>query len=200
MKRKLINWEKIHGLLPAIVQHAQTGRVLMLGYMNQEALLKTLKTEKVWFFSRTKKRLWMKGETSGNYLSCMGMELDCDGDTMLVRAIPSGPTCHNGKDSCFAQDGVSNVFAELFGIIEERKKNMPRKSYTALLLKGGIAKICEKIDEESREVIRAARRESKKRLTEESVDLLYHLFVLCAARSVGLSDISTVIRTRDKLR
>ncbi len=193
---KKINWKKIADLVPAVVQSSIDGRVLMLGYMNKEALKKTMRTKKVWFYSRTKKRLWMKGEISGNVLSVVDVWLDCDGDALLVQVIPSGPTCHLGMVSCFGDASYGNAFSELYAVIDKRKKDMPKGSYTAFLLKKGVDKICAKVGEESGEVIKAAQKESKKRLVEESVDLLYHLFVLNSYKDVSSKEILAEIMKR----
>jgi len=184
-----LDWKKGNGLLPAIIQHAKTRQVLMLGFMNEEALAKTLKTKKVWFYSRTKKRLWMKGETSKHILRVVDVKVDCDNDTLLISAIPNGPTCHTGAISCFDQDGKTFALADLFEVIESRKKANPKDSYTAYLFSKGLAKICAKVKEESGEVIKAATRETRKRLIEESVDVLYHLFVLLSHKKIGLEEI-----------
>ncbi|MFA6992050.1 MAG: bifunctional phosphoribosyl-AMP cyclohydrolase/phosphoribosyl-ATP diphosphatase HisIE [Candidatus Gracilibacteria bacterium] len=186
---KNINWKKVNGLIPAIIQDAKTGRVLMIGYMNETAFKRTIKTKKVWFFSRTKNRLWQKGEKSGNFLKLLNIRPDCDMDALLISAIPSGPTCHTGTESCFGQNMTAGVLDELYSVIQSRFINMPKKSYTTFLFKKGIDKICAKIAEESGEVIKAAQKETKKRLTEESVDLLYHLFALLVAKKIEIKDV-----------
>jgi len=191
-----INWEKVNGLVPAIIQDIKTGRVLMLGYMNKIALKKTIKTKKVWFFSRTKNRLWQKGEKSGNFLKCVNISPDCDMDTLLISAIPSGQTCHMGAESCFGEKISVGIVDELYSVIESRLVSMPKKSYTTFLFKKGIDKICAKIAEESGEVIKSAQKETRKRLVEESVDLLYHLFVLLVAKKIGLKDVLKEIYKR----
>lgn len=195
----LIDWKKLESLLPAIIQDAYTKQVLMLGYMNRAAFAKTLRTKRVWFYSRSKKRLWMKGETSGNILRYKSFVFDCDKDALLIQAIPKGPTCHTRTPSCFGEAGSSEViFDELFNIIKSRKRTMQKKSYTAYLFRKGLSKICAKIKEESSEVIQAAKRESKKRLIEESVDLLYHLFVLLAKKNISFSQFCREIKRRRK--
>ena len=181
-----INWKKINGLVPVIIQDASDGVVLMLGYMDKEALAKTEKTKLVWFYSRTKKRLWKKGETSGNTLRVKDMKRDCDSDALLVRVSPTGPVCHTGDMSCFKQEAFGREIQKLFATIEERRKELPAKSYTTSLFKAGIDKIALKVSEESLEVIQAATKETKQRLTEETVDLLYHLFVLLVERKISL--------------
>lgn len=187
------------GLLPAIIQDSRSGTVLMLGYMNQAALAKTLRTKRVWFYSRSKKRLWMKGETSGNILKFVSAKFDCDRDAILIKARPTGPVCHNGNFSCFREKEQIEIFKELYGVILSRKKSLPKNSYTASLFQQGLNKICSKVKEESGEVIQAAKKESQKRLIEESVDLLYHLFVLLAAKKTRFSQIVRVIKRRRKV-
>lgn len=193
-----IDWKKCDGLVPAIIQDSENGLVLMLGFMDSNALKKTFKTKKVWFYSRSKKRLWMKGEESGNFLKFISASLDCDRDTLLIKAKPAGPTCHNGTPTCFGENDISNIFDELFEVIADRRKKMPAESYTAFLFKKGLSKICAKVKEESGEVIKAAKQESKKRLVEESVDVLYHLFVLLAQKGVTLGRLKTEIKRRRK--
>lgn len=193
-----IDWKKGNGLVPAVVQDASTGAVLMLGYMNPEALRKTKASGFVWFWSRTKKRLWMKGEASGNKLKVEKIYTDCDGDTLLIRALPLGPVCHTGTATCFGQPPAPDPIKDLFAVILDRRKNMPRRSYTAALFKGGVNKISLKVSEEALEVIQAAQKETKKRLTEESVDLIYHLFVLLAERRVAFEAVEKEIQKRRK--
>lgn len=178
------------GLIPAIVQDSSTMQVLMLGFMNEEAYAQTKKTGKVTFFSRTKKRLWQKGETSGNYLKVIDVKIDCDNDSLLILAKPQGPTCHKGTYSCFGNKENNTAFLdELFDLIKDRKKKRPQKSYTTSLFNKGLNEILKKVGEESIEVIIAAKSETKKRLIEESGDLLYHLLVLLAKKEVGLDEV-----------
>jgi len=185
-----INWEKVNGLVPCVVQDKLTNRVLMLAYMNKDALTKTLATGKIWFFSRTKKRLWMKGEKSKNCLYLSDILVDCDGDTLLVKAVPAGPACHKNTESCFGQlDFDVGILAELYRVIAQRRVERPRGSYTSELFNNGQEKICAKIIEESEEVCRAAKQETKQRLIEESVDVLYHLLVLLASKQVDLAEV-----------
>lgn len=193
-----IDWKKVSGLVPVIVQDASNGAVLMLGYMNKEALEKTVSSGFVWFYSRTKERLWMKGEESENTLKVKDILLDCDGDTLLVKAIPNGPTCHTGKDTCFGETIDGGSLQKLFSTIASRKKNLPADSYTASLFKAGLDKIALKVAEESLEVVHAAQKETKERLTEESVDLIYHLFVLLAEKGINLNDIEKEIIRRKR--
>jgi phosphoribosyl-AMP cyclohydrolase / phosphoribosyl-ATP pyrophosphohydrolase len=196
--REKIDWEKVQGLLPVIVQETITGLVLMLGYMNQEALVKTMQTDKVWFYSRTKERLWMKGEMSGNILQVLTMTLDCDKDTLLVEVFPKGKTCHLGNKTCFGGTPKKNVIEELFSTIVSRKQSLPQKSYTQSLFSAGLDKISLKVAEESLEVIQAAQKQTQERLIEESVDLLYHLFVLLVEKNVNLQQIEAEIEKRSK--
>lgn len=191
-----IDWKKVNGLLPAVIQDAENGTVLMLGYMDKAALLKTKKTGYVWFYSRTKERLWKKGGTSGNTLRVADMMLDCDSDTLLVKVVPSGPTCHTGTTSCFGNERSADAIQELFTIIEQRKEEMPKGSYTTSLFKAGLDRIALKVSEESLEVVQAATKETSKRLVEETVDLLYHLFVLLVKKEVSLRAIRKEIWKR----
>lgn len=190
------NGQKFNGLIPSIIQNSRTGSVLMLGYMNQEAFQKTLKTKKIWFYSRSKKRLWMKGEASGNILKFVEAKIDCDKDALLISALPTGPVCHTGSVSCFGEEEKREMFEELYQIIQDRKEKMPQGSYTTSLFRAGMKKICQKIKEESSEVIVAAKNESKRRLIEESVDLLYHLFVLLGAKQIPFKILLTEMKKR----
>lgn len=203
---KNIDWAKGGGLVPAIIQDSVSMKNLMLGYMNMEALNKTFETGNVWFFSRSKGRLWMKGETSGNVLKFVGARVDCDGDAFLISVIPSGPVCHKGEVSCFGDvscadvsgDCSGNPIAELFQTIADRRLKMPEDSYTSKLFAKGVDKICAKIGEESGEVIKAAQKETQKRLIEESVDLFYHMLVLLVYKDVKLSQFFAEISRRRK--
>lgn len=181
-----IDFEKMDGLVPAIVQDSVSKRVLMLGYMNEDAYKRTIADGFVTFWSRSKKRLWQKGESSGNKLRVVSVNTDCDGDALLIMAEPSGPTCHTGKVSCFGEGfGVG----DLFKLLQSRKKEMPEGSYTAFLFEGGLEAILAKVEEESLEVLQAARSEGRQRLIEESCDLLYHLFVLLVNEGISFEDI-----------
>lgn len=195
---KKINWNKNAGLVPAIIQDASTSAVLMLGYMNNQSLAKTLKTKKVWFYSRSKKRLWMKGETSKNILNLVSIQADCDSDALLIKAKPAGSTCHTGVYSCFRDTKTADELSGLFKVIQERKILMPKNSYTASLFKAGLDKISLKVAEEALEVVQAAQKQTKRRLIEESVDLLYHLFVLLVQKGIDLRDIYKEIIERKK--
>lgn len=200
---RLPDWKK--GLIPAIIQNAETGMVLMLGWMNHASLQKTLKTKKVWFYSRSKKRLWMKGEVSKNTLQVVTIDLDCDGDTLLIQAIPAGPTCHTGNKSCFQSKSPTkipapsaDILSELYTLIDDRKKNMPKKSYTTSLFSKGLLHICAKIYEEAAEVVKAATKETDQRLVEESADLLFHLFVLMTNQGLTLEQLKDELLKRQK--
>jgi phosphoribosyl-ATP pyrophosphohydrolase/phosphoribosyl-AMP cyclohydrolase len=201
MKQKP-DFEKGGGLIPAIVQDPTTGNVLMLGYMNPEAVEVTNQTGKVTFYSRSKERLWTKGETSGNYLELDSMQLDCDGDTLLVRAIPHGPTCHLGPDTCFGNDNQSDgiqFLSQLQKIVKHRKLNAPTGSYTAQLFASGINKIAQKVGEEAVEVVIEAKEPDTDKLKEETADLLFHLLVLLEEKEVDLSEVIAVLENRHKI-
>lgn len=194
-----IDWAKGDGLVPAVVQDAVTGRVLMLGYMNSESLTKTVATGLVTFYSRSRQCLWTKGEESGNTLTLRGVQLDCDHDTLLILASPAGPTCHLDKTSCFDDDreypGYGFV-GELEGIIEDRLKRQPVKSYTADLARAGVRRIAQKIGEEGVEVALAATGGDRTEIVEESADLLYHLLVLLKQQGLSIRDVSTKLQAR----
>lgn len=202
--KSAIDWGKNKGLVPAIIQDDRTEQVLMLGYMNNEAFKKTRRTKKVWFWSRSKGRLWMKGETSGNFLKLKKIAADCDFDTFLVRVEANGPTCHTGMKSCFGDEVQKtlqcDLINDLFKLIESRKKELPKGSYTASLFKKGRKQITAKIQEEALEVIQAARRETKKRLAEESADLVYHLLVLLAERGVSWNKVLAELKKRMRVK
>lgn len=192
-------WEKMEGLLPAVVQDARSSLVLMLGYMNREALSATLETGFVTFFSRSKQRLWMKGETSGNRLELVEARADCDDDAILILADPEGPTCHTGQNSCFAGDARGSAWlGELSRIVARRADEGSDGSYTARLLDEGLPKIAQKIGEEGVEVALAAVTRDKEGLAEEAADLLYHLAVLLQAKDMRWDDVTAVLRTRHK--
>jgi len=194
------NWQKnAYGLLPVIVQDVGTAQVLMLGYMNAEALEKTLETRLVTFYSRSKQRLWQKGETSGNALDLVDIKLDCDGDTLLVQARPRGPTCHNGTKSCFGNEELPlEAIGVLIRTISERTSSGNSNSYTKKLLNGGVEACGAKVLEEAEEVVRAAKQEGKNRTAEESADLLYHLLVLLQEQGVMLEDVTDILKNRRK--
>ncbi len=189
------------GLLPAIIQDEQTKNILMLGYMNEAALEKTLQSKKVTFFSRTKKRLWTKGEESGNFLYLTDIKLDCDNDTFLVQVIPHGPTCHTGSDTCWDTRNNSSFgfLSKLEGVISERKQQAnEQKSYVASLFKKGINKIAQKVGEEAVEVIIEAKDNDDTLFLNESADLLFHYLILLQAKGFTLSDIENILKDRHK--
>lgn len=201
-KPKNLNWKKVNGLMPVIIQDAQSRQVLMLGYMTEEALQKTLEDKKVTFFSRTKKRLWQKGETSGNFLFVKSISEDCDNDALLIQANPVGPTCHTGNVSCFTKEGKKEegdyieFLIELYRLIQERKIKMPEGSYTTSLFEDGLDKIAQKVGEEAVEVVIAAKNDSKQLLVEESSDLLYHFLTLLVKKEVSLDEIVEELKKR----
>ena len=193
-----IDFNKGNGLVPAIVQHYKTNTVLMLGYMNEEALEKTKELGRATFFSRSKNRLWTKGETSENYLIVKDILIDCDQDTILIKADPQGPTCHTGSDTRFNEVVKPNddFLYQLEEIISDRKDNPTEKSYTTSLFQKGISKIAQKVGEEATEVVIDAIDNNNERLKEETADLLYHLLVLLAEKNISLNEISDVLRNR----
>ncbi len=187
------------GLVPAIVQDAQTAAVLMLGYMNAAALQKTQETGLVTFFSRSKQRLWTKGEESGNVLQVRALALDCDNDTLLIQADPAGPVCHTGADTCWNQPNVPPDFLhQLENIIRERRAHAPEGSYTAQLFASGIPKMAQKVGEEAVETVIEALGDNRELLLNESADLLYHLLVLFTAKDIRLSEVENVLLARHK--
>lgn len=189
------------GLIPAIIQDATTKNVLMLGYMNKEAYQKTMETKKVTFFSRTKQRLWTKGEESGNFLNLVAIENDCDQDTLLIQVNPVGPTCHKGSDTCWNEDNRQEFgfLTQLEGIIANRKENQDNsKSYVASLFKSGINKVAQKVGEEAVEVIIEAKDDNDELFLNESADLLFHYLILLKAKGYMLNDVVDVLKGRHK--
>ncbi|MEL7270713.1 MAG: bifunctional phosphoribosyl-AMP cyclohydrolase/phosphoribosyl-ATP diphosphatase HisIE [Bacteroidota bacterium] len=189
------------GLVPAIVQDAVTKNVLMLGYMNKEALQKTLDTEKVTFFSRSKQRLWTKGETSGNFLDLVRIKADCDKDSLLVEVNPNGPTCHTGTDTCWDEENSSSYgfLSQLEKVIQDRKENQEvQKSYVASLFQKGINKIAQKVGEEAVETVIEAKDDNDELFLNESADLLFHYLILLNAKGFQLDDIAQVLKDRHK--
>jgi len=195
-----LSWDKMDNLLPAIVQDALSGKVLMQGYMDQDALAKTLETGKVTFFSRSKQRLWTKGETSGNTLDLVSVACDCDQDSLLVLANPNGPTCHTGVESCWFEGNTPafTFLADLERVLAARKDADPKSSYTASLYNKGIKRIAQKVGEEGVETALAATVHDKEELKNEAADLLYHLTVLLQASDMSLNDALNVLRERHK--
>lgn len=193
-----INFEKVGGLVPAVIQDASSKQMLMLGYMNKDAIQKTLETGKVTFYSRTKERLWTKGESSGNFLLLKEILLDCDGDTLLIKAEPVGPVCHTGADTCFGESNRSKTafIDHLRAIIKERKNNPTDQSYTASLFAKGINKVAQKVGEEAVEIVIEAKDDNKALFVGEAADLLYHYLVLLEAKGYELDEVMQVLIDR----
>ena len=197
-----LNFNKLAGdILPAIIQDNTTGKVLMLGFMNREAYDKTLETGKVTFFSRTKGRLWTKGEESGNFLNVVSIQSDCDQDTLLIKANPVGPVCHTGDDTCWGETNQPDdlmFLKQLQDFIDKRKKEMPKGSYTTSLFEDGTAKIAQKVGEEAVETVIEAMANNDERLLYEASDLVYHLIVLLTHKGFRLEDIARELKKRHK--
>jgi phosphoribosyl-AMP cyclohydrolase / phosphoribosyl-ATP pyrophosphohydrolase len=194
-----INFDKSpDGLIPAVIQDAETGKVLMLGYMNREAYDKTVAENVVTFFSRSKQRLWTKGETSNNFLHVENLLVDCDGDTLLIKARPAGPTCHTGADTCFDEvnRGQGQFLNYLQGVIHDRKVNPSDKSYTASLFGRGVNKIAQKVGEEAVELVIEAKDDNDDLFKGEAADLLFHFLVLLEQKNLDLDDIVAVLKSR----
>ena len=186
------------GLLPVVVQDAVTLKVLMLGYMNAEAYDKTVAKGRVTFFSRTRQCLWTKGETSGHYLEVVSQHVDCDADTLLIRAIPHGPTCHRGTTACFDTPEHEGFMRHLFSVVQQRHREMPEGSYTTRLFIKGVKAIAQKVGEEAVESVVEAVDGNRRRFTYEASDLLYHLFVLCEQMGVSLEDLEQELERRHR--
>ena len=196
-----IDFNKMDGLVPAIIQDASTKNVLMLGFMNEEAYQKTLELKKVTFFSRTKQRLWTKGEESGNFLDVVDIKLDCDNDTLLIMVHPQGPTCHTGTDTCWGEKNEANpllFLSELQDFIETRYKEMPEGSYTTSLFKDGINRMAQKVGEEALEAVIEACNGTNERLIYEGSDLFYHLIVLLTSKGLRIEDLASELQQRHK--
>jgi|SRR5690606_5188114 len=191
-----IDFAKNDGLVPCVVQDAGTGRVLMLGYMNEEALQKTQADKRVTFYSRSKGRLWTKGETSGNFLTCVEILNDCDNDTLLIKAIPAGPVCHTGADTCFNEDNQQFSLGRLERLIQERKATPSEGSYTNKLFEAGINKIAQKVGEEAVELIIESKDDDRDLFLGEAADLIYHYLVLLSAKGFTLEDVIQILRKR----
>lgn len=193
-----LNWLKVNNLMPAIIQHAETGQVLMLGYMNQEALTQTQETRLVTFYSRTKKRLWVKGEESGHVLSVVSIESDCDQDSLLVFAIPKGPTCHLGQVSCFngSDRYAMAMISRLDDIIAERLQSSQQESYCYQIAQQGVKRAAQKVGEEGVEVALAAMSSNQLDFINESADLLFHMQLLWQIKGVKPSDVMAILRDR----
>jgi phosphoribosyl-AMP cyclohydrolase / phosphoribosyl-ATP pyrophosphohydrolase len=193
------------GLIPVVVQDAETHRVLMLAFMNAESLKRTLESKETWFWSRSRSRLWHKGETSGHTQRVVDLQVDCDGDALTVLVHPNGPSCHTGTPSCFDRESADNsvrdlgdVLARLFLLIESRKRERPEGSYTSYLFDQGLDKILKKVGEEAAETIIAAKNADREALVQEAADLLYHLVVLIVQRELSLEDVAIELARREK--
>lgn len=194
-----IDFNKCGGLVPAIIQDATTKVVLMLGYMNEEALKKTQETGLVTFFSRSRQCLWIKGETSGNYLHLVDIKVDCDNDTLLIQATPDGPTCHKGTDTCWGEENKPNpllFLSELSDFIEKRHEEMPEGSYTTSLFKDGLNRMAQKVGEEALELVIEATNGTNERLIYEGSDMLYHLIVLLTSKGLRIEDMARELMER----
>ena len=195
-----IDFEKMGGLIPAIIQDSATSKVLMLGLMNEEAYAKTKETGMVTFFSRTRNRLWTKGETSGNFLKVVQMLVDCDNDTLLIKAIPAGPVCHTGKDTCFGEKNQEDVMFLKFlqDFIEQRRQEMPEGSYTTSLFNKGVNRMAQKVGEEAVETVIEATNGTEEGFIYEASDLVYHLIVLLTSKGLRLEDLARELKKRHK--
>lgn len=194
-----IDFEKSDGLVPAIIQDPNTKNVLMLGYMNQEAYDKTIATKKVTFWSRSRNCLWTKGETSGNFLNLVDIKVDCDNDTLLIKAIPDGPTCHTGTDTCWGEENNNNpllFLSDLQDFIDKRHEEIPEGSYTTKLFKDGVNKIAQKVGEEALETVIEATNGTSDHLVYEASDLLYHLIVLLTSKGLRIEQIADELHKR----
>lgn len=194
-----IDFDKSGGLVPAIIQDANTKNVLMLGYMNREAYAKTVETKRVTFYSRSRQCLWTKGESSGNYLNLVSLSADCDNDTLLVKAVPVGPVCHTGTDTCWGERNEANpilFLSTLQDFIEKRHEEMPEGSYTTSLFKDGLNRMAQKVGEEALETVIEAVNGSDERLLYEGADMLYHLIVLLTSKGLRIEDMARELQTR----
>lgn len=193
-----LDFDKMNGLVPAIIQDNYTQKVLMLGFMNEEAYNKTVETGKVTFFSRTKNRLWTKGEESGNFLHVVSIAADCDNDTLLIKANPAGPVCHTGADTCWGEKNEQDIMflKELQDFIDKRHEEMPEKSYTTSLFKSGVNKMAQKVGEEAVETVIEACNGTNERLIYEGADLLYHLIVLLTSKGYRIEDLARELKER----
>jgi phosphoribosyl-ATP pyrophosphohydrolase/phosphoribosyl-AMP cyclohydrolase len=196
MNELKINFSKLDGLVPCVVQDANTLKVLMLGFMNEEAYQKTIREKRVTFYSRSKKRLWMKGETSGNTLDLLEILIDCDQDTLLIKVKPKGPTCHTGADTCFNEKNDGWNLNSLQSIISDRKVHPKKGSYTTSLFESGINKIAQKVGEEAVELVIEAKDNSKDLFLNEASDLMYHYLVLLTEKGCSLNDVITILNRR----
>jgi len=193
-----IDFSKMNGLVPCVVQDATTSKVLMLAFMNEEAYEKTKLEKKVTFYSRSKKRLWTKGETSGNSLELVEILQDCDNDSLLVKVNPKGPTCHTGADTCFNEKNEYWDLSRLEAIIKDRKQNPKKGSYTTSLFEAGLNKIAQKVGEEAVELVIEAKDDNKELFLNEAADLLYHYLILLQAKNYTLKEVKDVLKKRHK--
>lgn len=195
-----LDFEKMGGLIPAIVQDNHTNKVLMLGFMNEEAYETTRETGKVTFFSRTKNRIWTKGETSGNTLQVVSVLVDCDNDTLLIKAIPAGPVCHTGADTCFGEKNAEDILflKYLQNFIERRRQEMPEGSYTTSLFTKGVNRMAQKVGEEAVETVIEATNGTEEGFIYEASDLIYHLIVLLSSKGLRLEDLAKELKKRHK--
>lgn len=193
-----IDFAKLNGLVPCVVQDATTKKVLMQAFMNQEAYEKTNREKKVTFYSRSKKRLWTKGETSGNTLELVEILQDCDNDSLLIKVNPKGPTCHTGADTCFNEKNETWDLARLENLIKDRKANPKKGSYTTSMFEAGINKIAQKVGEEAVELVIEAKDANKDLFLNEAADLMYHYLILLQAKGCSLNDVKEVLRKRHK--
>lgn len=193
-----LDFNKMNGLIPAIIQDSYTQKILMLGFMNKEAYEKTIETGKVTFYSRSKQRLWTKGETSGNFLKVVSIKSDCDNDTLLIQAHPTGPVCHTGTDTCWGEKNEQDIMflKELQDFIDKRHEEMPEKSYTTSLFLSGVNKMAQKVGEEAVETIIEACNGTDERLIYEGADLLYHLIVLLTSKGYRIEDLARELKER----
>jgi len=191
-----MDFQKGDGLIPVIIQNAATLQVLMLGYMNEEAYQKTVAEKRVTFYSRSKKRLWTKGETSGNFLEVKSIKIDCDDDTLLIQAVPNGPTCHTGATSCFKEETAKGFLYQLEKIVAQRIDSDDKKSYTNKLFRRGINKVAQKVGEEAVELVIEAKDDDANLFKDEAADLLYHFLILLKAKGFTLEDIEEILQSR----
>jgi len=193
-----LDFNKTGGLIPVIIQDSYSLKVLMLGYMNEEAFLKTKAENRVTFYSRSRNRLWTKGETSGNFLNVVSVSDDCDGDTLLIKVTPEGPVCHTGATSCFKEESDKGFLYELENRIEDRIENDSSKSYTNELYKKGINKMAQKVGEEAVELVIEAKDDNIDLFRNEAADLLYHFLILLKAKNTKLEDVEKILKGRTK--
>lgn len=193
-----LNFEKGNGLIPAIIQHAATQKVLMLGYMNEVAFRKTSAERRVTFYSRSKQRLWTKGESSGNYLEVVDIEVDCDHDTLLILANPKGPVCHNGTETCFGDVDAKGFLYQLQSVISDRKEHPTQDSYTSKLFAKGINKIAQKVGEEATELVIEAKDNNPELFLNEAADLLYHILILLKEKGHSLEEVEARLKQRHR--